>query len=119
MSPSGPRIRNPGSGIRNPGSRIWDPESEIWGLGSGKKHILDPKSRGQKGVGSWIRIFNCSGGGGPLKVVFKIVFFPFYHKLKKSVWKTEYSSVWIQITEEIIMDPDPQSRNPDLWIRIQ
>jgi hypothetical protein len=26
---------------------------------------------------------------------------------------------WIQITDETIMDQDPQSRNPDLWILIQ
>jgi hypothetical protein len=27
--------------------------------------------------------------------------------------------LWIQIKEETIMDYDPQSCNPDLWIRTQ
>jgi hypothetical protein len=44
---------------------VWDPGSEIR-----KKPIPDPRSRGQKGTGSWILIRNTAGYG------------PFYHNAK-------------------------------------
>jgi hypothetical protein len=107
------RIQDPKSGIWDPKSKIQDLGSGIRDLGSGirKKHILDPRSRGLKGVGSISSTL--LGRGWTVKSSYQDTVFPFYHK------KTEYSSVGIQITEEIIMDPDQQSRNPDLWIRIQ